>query len=518
MPGTVELAGSRRPAPEGGTVGELDPRHQVVVTLYLQDPAIDAREIAGTTDLTIPHRLSRRTLARRRSGQYAHAARVIAKFAAGHGLVMRRRSLARRCVILRGTAALIGKAFGTSLHLCDDGRRQYRVRSGPLYVPRDIAPFTRAVLGLDQRPQAEHRLRSFAGAGAGPGLWPSDIARLYDIPPDRDGAGQCVGIIALGGGYLASDLAAVAAHMGRPPPVVIDQPVGDAGNAFAGGDPADQEIALDLQVLYGIAPAASIVVYFAASDTGSLVAALHQAVHDDKNRPQVVAISWGSSERTWTEGARAAAQAALGDAKDLRVSVVAASGDSLATGGLTGRGANVFFPASSPWVLGCGGTLPTLDAGAAKITAEAAWNDGFAGTGGGISDVFPIPDYQQSVPLPPSVNDGGRRRGVPDVAGAAAPTPGYRIILDGQPITRDGTSAVAPLWAALIALANAERGRPLGLLHPLLYANPALCRPITAGDNRAAGLGYDAGRPWNACTGLGVPRGGDIIAAGSAMV
>jgi kumamolisin len=165
-------------------------------------------------------------------------------------------------------------------------------------------------------------------------------------------------------------------------------------------------------------------------------------------------------------------------------------------------------------VLSCGGTTPTLDGGGA-IATEAAWTEGFQGTGGGISDVYPVPDYQSGITLPPSVNDKAVRRGVPDVAGAAAKTPGYRIFIGGQPAAKDGTSAVAPLWAALIAHANARRGAPIGLVNPALYANAKLLRQITQGNNRVdgAGKGYDAGAPWNACTGLGVPNGEDIIAA-----
>jgi kumamolisin len=87
----------------------------------------------------------------------------------------------------------------------------------------------------------------------------------------------------------------------------------------------------------------------------------------------------------------------------------------------------------------------------------------------------------------------------------------------GAETVKDGTSAVAPLWAALIAMANAQRDTPLGLVNSALYANPSLFRPITQGNNRADGKGYDAGPGWNACTGLGVPKGADIIAALAAI-
>lgn len=144
---------------------------------------------------------------------------------------------------------------------------------------------------------------------------------------------------------------------------------------------------------------------------------------------------------------------------------------------------------------------------------EKVWNDGFTGTGGGISDVFDVPSYQQNIALPRSINDGGLRRGVPDVAAAAAQTPGYRIILNGKPMVKDGTSGAAPVWASLIAMANARRGQPVGLVHPILYGNPLSCRPILKGDNRVNGVGYNAGPGWNPCTGLGVPKGIDTVDA-----
>jgi kumamolisin len=125
--------------------------------------------------------------------------------------------------------------------------------------------------------------------------------------------------------------------------------------------------------------------------------------------------------------------------------------------------------------------------------------------------------YQSNLPLPPSVNDGRTRRGVPDVAGAAGRFPGYRIVLAGSPLAKDGTSAVAPLWAALIALANAQRGAPLGLVNPALYADLGIFRAVTQGNNRFHGKGYDAAAGWNACTGLGVPNGAAAIAALAAV-
>ena len=176
--------------------------------------------------------------------------------------------------------------------------------------------------------------------------------------------------------------------------------------------------------------------------------------------------------------------------------------------------ATVSCPSSA---LGCGGTLPTLGSDGARVGSETVWKEGLSGTGGGISDCFPVPDYQLNLALPRSVNDGALRRGVPDVAAAAASSPGYRIVFNGAEVVKDGTSAAAPLWAGLIAIANAQRATPVGFLNSALYANASCFRAITTGDNRVGGKGYDAGPGWNACTGLGVPKGADIIAALAAV-
>lgn len=137
------------------------------------------------------------------------------------------------------------------------------------------------------------------------------------------------------------------------------------------------------------------------------------------------------------------------------------------------------------------------------------------GTGGGISAEYVVPAFQTGTNLPVSLNDGKPGRGVPDVAAAAAPINGYRIFLNGDELVASGTSAVAPLWAAFIALLNAERGAALGFINDRLYGMPRLLKPIISGDNidTMSGLGYVAGPGWNACAGLGSPNGAAIIAA-----
>jgi kumamolisin len=512
----VALAGSDRAEPEGAAlIGDVDPDERIVVALHLKRRSADQFQPGSAGDLArLSQPITRHALKAQRKRTHTRAAGRVEKFAGASGLAVRGIDLAARVVTLEGTALQMAQLFGATLRTYDDGHRRFRARVGHLSVPKEIAPWTRAILGFDQRPlpaTREDRLRALAGTGTGAGLWPTEIAALYGIPLDHDVSSQCVGIVALGGGYLPSDLATASAAMGREAPVVIDQSVSGNTNHFGGGSAADQEIALDLQIMASLLPKARIVVYFAGNTTDSLVGAINQAIFDDVHRPQVLSVSWGSPEMFWTQPGRDAMQAVLADAKRLRVSVVFAAGDELATGGLTDGKAHVWFPASSPYALGCGGTLPNLDDNG--VAAETVWHEGYSGTGGGISDAFPVPDYQSHLALPPSVNDGALRRGVPDVAGAAAGTPGYRIVLNGNETVEDGTSAVAPLWAALLAIANAQRDTPLGFVNSALYANPSLFRPVTLGNNRAGGKGYDAGPGWNACTGLGVPKGAELIAA-----
>jgi kumamolisin len=263
----------------------------------------------------------------------------------------------------------------------------------------------------------------------------------------------------------------------------------------------------------GAAPGARLAVYFAPNTDAGFVDAITKAVHDSTNRPSVLSISWGSAESNWTNQAIQTMNTALQDASALKVSVFSASGDNLSTDGVADGRAHVDFPASSPWAMGCGGTSITVRGTA--IDRETVWNDGDSGTGGGISDLFAIPAFQQGANLPPSANDGKIRRGVPDVAGDAAPGTGYRIVVNGKTQVVGGTSAVAPLWAGLAALINEAAATPVGFLLPFLYSNPALLRQITQGNNIPSGssIGYEAGAGWNACTGLGVPNGQSLFDA-----
>jgi kumamolisin len=319
-----------------------------------------------------------------------------------------------------------------------------------------------------------------------------------------------VAVVAMGGGFRRTDLAAAATAAGRTSPTVL---VRRGRNRPGRDDTADEELALDLQVVAGVAPGARLAVYFAPGQIEELAAAIH-AVAVDAVRPKVLVICWGSSEQVWSPPQMAATEAAIAAAHGAGCSVVAASGDDLACGGFRGE-AHVLYPASSPGVLACGGSSFVFDA-SGQIDDEVVWNTGLTehGSGGGISQAFPPPAYQQGVALPPSAVAGaGPGRGVPDVAAVADLNPGWRIVVDGAERVSGGTSAAAPFWAGVLALANARRATPIGAPHAALYGHAGLFRPVVRGDNRVLGIGYDATAGWNACAGLGVPRGAEVLQA-----
>ena len=193
------------------------------------------------------------------------------------------------------------------------------------------------------------------------------------------------------------------------------------------------------------------------------------------------------------------------------ITVLAASGDDGASDGSTSGTPTVDFPAASPYVVGCGGTKLTISGSA--IGGEQAWNElssNEGATGGGVSEFFALPTYQQSAKVPKAPN-GFVGRGVPDVAGDADPASGYDVVVDGQQSVIGGTSAVAPLWAGLLALINQSLGANAGYINPLLYSAKveATFHDVMAGSNG----NYSAGSGWDACTGLGSPNGAALLAA-----
>ena len=256
-----------------------------------------------------------------------------------------------------------------------------------------------------------------------------------------------------------------------------------------------------------VAPGATIVVYFAPNTNRGFANAVLAAVHDTQRKPSIISISWGTAEERWPLGARRLMNQSLQAAAAMGVSVFVAAGDSGSSDGVPGRRAHVDFPASSPFAVGCGGTH--LRGTGGQIANETVWNDpGDGATGGGVSALFAVPAYQASI-NPTSANSTGHGRGVPDVAGDASPLTGYNVLVDGAAGPIGGTSAVAPLWAALVARIQQQIGYSVAPILPALYATPQAFHDITVGSNGA----YSAKRGWDACTGLGSPNGTALAAA-----
>jgi kumamolisin len=455
----------------------------------------------------MPGRLTRQEYAANH-GAAAPDIDAVRRFAAGRGLTVGDVDLGRRSVEVTGDLDSLAATFGTTLSLYKDADGvEYRGRSGELFVPAELEVVVVGVFGLDERPQARPQFRPRANASSQ--YTPPQVAAAYAFPHGLTGKGECIALIELGGGFRTDDISAYFSVLGITPPQVVAVPVDGGSNAPGTPDGPDGEVMLDIEVTGSIAPGATIAVYFAPNTDQGFIDAVTTAIHDTERRPSVVSISWGSAESTWTQQAMTQMEQAFAAAASMGVTVTAAAGDNGSSDGATDGLQHADFPASAPHALGCGGTRLNIAGG--SIAAETVWNDGpgNGAGGGGISDVFPVPDYQQHAAIPPSANPGGHAgRGVPDVCGDADPDTGYTVRVDGETIPIGGTSAVAPLWAGLIALLNEGLGKPVGFLHPFLYsANANALHDIVSGSNGA----YSAASGWDACTGLGSPDGTALL-------
>ena len=496
----VPLQGSHR-TPVGTRIGET-PKDEVITVSVILKPK--ARRPLPTDGAPV---LSREQFAET-YGADPQAVDKVKQFAAANGLAVTEVSPERRTVKVQGTVEALTRAFGTTVHQYEHQGCQYRARNGVLYVPDDVEPFIEAVLGLDNRPQAEahFRILNVAAAAANISYNPPQIAQLYKFPAGANGSGQTIGILELGGGYKTADLKNYFTSIKIKEPSVTSVSVDGGTNAPTTPDSADGEVLLDIEVAGSVAPAAKIVVYFAPNTDQGFLDALTTAVHDTTHKPSVISISWGGPESTWTAQAMTAFDSAAQDAAVLGVTICAASGDNGSSDGVTDGKNHVDFPASSPHILACGGT--SLKGSGSKITSETVWNDGASGGagGGGFSAQFPLPSYQKSAKI------SGAGRGVPDVSGDADPQTGYNVLVDGQTLVIGGTSAVAPLWSGLIALLNQRLGSPVGFLQPKIYALPATSgafNDIVSGNNGA----FSAAPGWDAATGLGSPSGQNLLKA-----
>jgi kumamolisin len=472
-------------------------------------------------------------------------------------------SVAKRRVLVQGSILDINKAFGVQLNEYEHPETgRFRGRVGQVHVPAELYDVIQGVFGLDTRPVGKPRRRRsnfkpadfttwqrFTGKGKKGGhpraatanpfpgtFFPIDLAQLYSYPAALNGSGQNVGIFAFNGGNTPDPhggykLAALQNYFekvigGTTPKiteVVVQGPGNDPGpdsQASSGQGDSTGEVMLDLCVVGSVAPAANIFMYFTEFTSQGWVDALNEAI-TDANNIAVISISYGNPEDdpdgAWTAMGVQQVNQALQGAAAKGITVCCASGDD-GSADQVPSGAHVDFPASSPNVLGVGGTKVVASSAATPaIASEEVWNETMqseGATGGGVSAVFTKPAYQNSVNVPPSANPPHQvGRGVPDVAADADPETGVVVMhVDGKQLeVIGGTSAAAPMWASLVLRLNQGLNARCGFLNPLLYGKFAtgVLHDITVGNNGA----YSAGSGWDACTGLGSPNGDGLLSA-----
>lgn len=535
LPGSEapQLAAQRveRAVPQEGTA-------RVTVVLRPSDEARVAAEVAARCG-RLPSDRPRASGLGAGLAAPPEALAAVEGFARTSGLEVVTASAARRHVVLAGSWRALTRAFAVDCAWHRHGEREFLAHDGPVHVSRTLLPHVVAVLGFDRRPVA--RPGACGGHASERHLVPPEVAELYDFPRGLDGRGERLGIVLLGGGFQRADLAAFFAGIGGRPPAIRVIGVDGARNAPAdpaairaaleaagiGGRPVAPlpqeapaasggdvhwtlEATLDVEIAGSLVPGAELLVVFAPPTIQGKVHAISRLLAA-RPRPAVLSASWGGFESDYRDQDVRAMEALFLEAAARDVTLCFASGDSgdgTAAFGGPGKAPAVFYPASSPWVLACGGT--TL---AASGRRETVWAESLAGhrlgSGGGISRRFARPDWQAGL----GGEAGGRR--LPDVAAKADIHGGYRIVVGGEQAGMGGTSAAAPLWASLLVRVNQALRRAgcscVGYVTPILYRSEVASaqRDIVAGDNGT----YRAARGWDCCTGWGSPRGRELLRA-----
>ncbi len=456
---------------------------------------------------------------------------AVAQYLTSAGLAVEDRDLARRTILATGTVAAVNAAFNVELFDYVYPEQTYHSHDGETGLPASVAPFVEAVVGLtDRKVKAKHfstaalaKKRIAMDPPNTVPLTPAQVAALYSFP-SGDGAGETIGLYEMEtgegpAGYAPSDISgSLKALGGLAMPTIVDVPVLGTNNSGK----SDGETGLDITVAGAIAPKATIAVYFAGGEVQDMLQALQMMIHPQSGQPMpsVISISygWGPDDldaQSFTDAEWTQFSQLFQDAATNKITVLVSSGDSGAYVASDTQ-AQTSYPASDPWVTACGGT--TIGNVNGSGFDEYVWNDEAGGqpgaTGGGVSARFPVPSYQSDAAVPTRNGTGAKGRGVPDIAGNASENSGYLQVIDGsasEPV--GGTSAVAPLYAGLMARINANLGQPAGYLNTTLYSLPAdTFRDVTsppgpANNSYGKVKGYPAGAGWDACTGRGSVNG-----------
>ena len=520
------LQGSEHPQPKGfKKLQPTDGAQELTVTLMLRrhqgHTQVKPEEVIARPS----SRPTREAFAKAQGAAQSEVDAVV-NFAREAGLQVVDADAARRSVIVHGSADAISKAFAVQLNNYEYARGTYRSHDGPVNVPASIADYVQAVVGLTNREvEAKHWAAPSAvqqGSKVDPpntvALTPAQVANLYNFPAG-DGANQTIGLYEMKigrtpAGYSKSDIEGTMKALGNlPMPNIIDVSVDGAKNSGK----SDGETGLDITVAGAIAPKSTIAVYFAGAQVQNMIHALQMMILPKAGEPtpSIISISygWGPDDPgtpNFSPSEYAQFTSLFEDASTNKITVFVSSGDSGAFVESTTQ-AETSYPASDIWVTACGGTTIGNIQGASFD--EWVWNDNGA-TGGGVSARFGVPSYQAAAKIPKRIGTGAAGRGVPDIAGNASPNSGYPQVINGkQPEQIGGTSAVAPLYAGLMARINSNLGSPAGFLNTTLYSLPAaafrhIAGPPGPANNSFNGVtGYPAGSGWNACTGLGSVNG-----------
>jgi kumamolisin len=521
------VIGSDRHLVSGATAtGRPNPSDEIEVTLKLR-----RKKLLPDLSRRPPVPMTRKQLAAKYGASSADITKVV-KTLGRFGLKRVTSDPATRIVRLRGTIANMENAFEVKLFNYTHENESYRGRVGPVHVPSELTKLVEAVFGLDNR-RMVHRRRSptvltdHAKSESSSWYIPSELASHYGFPAG-DGSGQTIGLLEFGGGYFPDDLKqfCAMAKLSAPPHVTVISTDGIPTNSKDG---AEGEVMLDIEVAAGVCPKAQIAVYFAHFTEQGWVTVLDAAIHDQKNDPGVLSVSWGFAEDKdiWTKQAMTQINETLKEAAAIGVTVCIAAGDDGSSDAISDGHAHVDFPSSSPYALAVGGTTVTNKG---PNQADIAWKEGTGlratnggSTGGGISSVFPRPQWQKNIKIA-SVNPGAIvGRCVPDLsANADWNASPYLLVVDGGAQPNGGTSAATPLVASLLTLINANRpsGKRVGYVTPVLYqavgkpgvmVGSAGCTDVVSGNNTTDRIGgYSAGPGFDAVSGWGTPNGAKL--------
>jgi kumamolisin len=514
--GRAWLLDSILPAPAGTRIGLTNPDEQVDVSVMVKSRG-SSQDFQKTLKDVVEHRHKPLDDAEfeKRFGIDPGSGRRVEKFAAENGLAVAQTDKGSGRILLHGTVKDVCRAFNVNLEDYRDKDKVSRLYKGVISVPAELAGDVLGIFGLENQEKAMAQVHRFPKEDFKPRAtfahMPDEIADAYHFPKESMGEGQSVGILEFGGGLAEADNDRYYRdHQHRKPDIQL---VGVDGATNSPGDSADDEVALDSQIIGIVAPGARQQIVFAPNTDQGFIDAISRATFPEKGETQnsAISISWGAPESTWAPQTVEIMDLAFKRAAMKGISVFAASGDNGALDRSKDGRYNADFPASDPYVTGTGGTRLYIDG-----NREIAWNESYGSgpgnSGGGISEIFAVPEFQKDLPLPANANHTCRPgRGVPDIAGNAAMNSGYFIRCHGYETVTGGTSAVAPLYAALTMRINGALGHPVGYLNPFLYKQGAsagssgssVFRDIVEGTN----YGYNAGTGWDAVTGWGSLNG-----------